>query len=109
MNILAKRSLSLLTALVLIVSLFSGVALPASAASYSYNWGTRGVTATYLSSAAQNFYSNTSYEELSSYTGSSNLSSVPSSGRYRSSVKTFIPAMPPGPQPRSRCISTVSA
>ena len=83
MNILAKRSLSLLTALVLIVSLFSGVALPASAASYSYNWGTRGVTATYLSSAAQNFYSNTSYEELSSYTGSSNLSSVPSSGLYR--------------------------
>lgn len=83
MKIIAKRSLSMLMALVLIVSLFSGVALPASAASYTYNWGTRGVTATYLSSAAVNFYSGTSYEELSSYTGSSSLNSVPSSALYK--------------------------
>ena len=82
MNHFAKRSLSMLMALVLVLSLFSGVVLPASAASYTYNWGYRGQTATSLSSAAINFYSGTSYEELSSYTGSSNLSSVPSSSLY---------------------------
>ena len=84
MKIMQKRGLSLLLALVLVVSLFSGLTLPASAATYTYNWGYRGVTATELSSAAQAFYANngTSYEALSAYSGSSSTSSVPSSDLY---------------------------
>ena len=91
MKILAKRSLSMLMAFVLIVSLFSGIALPASAASYTYNGGYRGQEATSLSSAAISFYANndTSYEELSSYTGSSSVGSVPGSGLY-SQLKTLM-------------------
>ena len=82
MKYIAKRSLSMLMALVLVISLFSGVVLPASAASYTYNWGYRGQVATSLSTAAVNFYSGTSYDTMTSYAGSSSISSVPGSSLY---------------------------
>ena len=82
----AKRSLSMFLALVLCFGLISlATPMEADAATYTYNWGTRGVTATYLSTAAQNFYSSngTSYEELAVLTGSSNVNTVPSSQLYK--------------------------
>ena len=80
----AKRGLSLVLALVLLVSLLPGLPLQSSAASYTYNWGYRGVTATSLSTAAVNFYANnnTSYEQMSSYTGAASVGSVPGSSLY---------------------------
>ena len=71
--------------LVMIVGCFSGITIRVSAASYTYNWGTRGVNATELSGTAKAWYSkyNTSYEKLSSYSGASSTSSVPSSALYK--------------------------
>ena len=53
----AKRSLALLLALVMCVSVLSGITFTVSAASYTYNWGEREELATELSTAAVNFYS----------------------------------------------------
>ncbi len=85
MENLKRRGLSLLLALVMIVSLFAGIQLPqASAATYVYNWGTRGTTATFLSPMAEQWYedNNTSYQALSAYTGASSTDDAPDSALY---------------------------
>ena len=93
MNQLMKRGLALLLVLVLSISLLPAISISASAddisyvtssSGYIYNWGTRGETATFLSPNAKAFYAeHASYEELSSYTGSTDRSSVPSSSLYK--------------------------
>ena len=93
MNKFMKSGLALLLVLVLSVSLIPAVSFNASAATvdyvysgdYIYNWGTRGEIATFLSPNAKEFYedNNTSYSTLASYSGSSNVSSVPSSALYK--------------------------
>ena len=79
-----KRVVSVLLVLVMVLSLFSGLTVHAHAASYTYNWGTRGTTATELSDAAVAFYekNQVTYEDLAAYAGSSSVSSVPSSALY---------------------------
>lgn len=79
-----KRSIALVLVLVTLVSLLSGVTVFALNEPYKYNWGTRGTTATTLSSDAVAFYSGngTSYATLSALSGSSTVSSVPSSDLY---------------------------
>ncbi|MBQ6431495.1 MAG: endonuclease, partial [Oscillospiraceae bacterium] len=82
----AKRSFSLLLALAMIVSLFAGVTISASAAqptsasevvyvtsgNYIYNWGKRDTVATFLTTYAQSYYTGSySYATLSALTGSS--------------------------------------
>ena len=85
MNITLKKVLSLFMVFAICFSFAFGIKMPANAASYVYNWGERGVTATYLSDYAENFYANnnTSYAELSSLMGSSTESGVPSSALYK--------------------------
>ncbi len=94
MKNLHKRSLAWLTSLLLLISLFSSlIVLPAQAATvdyvysgkYVYNWGTREEVATFMSPNAEKWYTknNTSYEELASLSGSSSVSSVPSSTLYK--------------------------
>ena len=93
-----KRSLALLLALILSLSLLPTLTLPASAASVNYvtgydseygtiikNWGTRGTVATFLSPNAEAFYedNNVTYEYLSSLSGASSTSAVPSSALYQ--------------------------
>ena len=91
MKQLVKRSFALLMVLLMVVGLLPAISLQADAASYTYNWGTRGTVATELSDAAVAWYEkyNTSYEELSAYSGSSSVSSVPSSALY-SQLKTLM-------------------
>ncbi len=71
MNHTAKRSISILLALILCLNLLSGLTLEADAASYVYNWGHRGTTATYLSDAAIAFYekNQVSYEDWTALSG----------------------------------------
>ena len=85
MKTMMKRTFAFLLALVLSLSLLPSVNLTAEAASYIYNWGTRGTTATFLSPGAEAFYedNNTSYEKLSALSGSSSESSIPSSTLYK--------------------------
>ena len=80
-----KRGLSLMLVLVMVISLLSGLTIHAEAASYTYNWGARGVTATYLSEDAKDFYAanGVTYETLSALSGSSSTSSVASSALYK--------------------------
>ena len=93
-----KRLSAGLLALILCLSLLSGISVPAKAASVTYvtvnlsgygevikNWGTRGEEATFLSPNAESFYAtnNTSYDVLATYTGSSNVNNVPSSTLYK--------------------------
>ncbi len=61
----AKRSFSLLLALMMCLSLLPGITREADAAGYIYNWGHRGTTATYLSENAKAFYAENqvSYED----------------------------------------------
>lgn len=92
MENLKRRGLSLLLALVMIVSLFAGIQLPkASAATvyyvkdgnYVYNWGTRGEKADYLSPMAEVWWGNqTAYSTLAAMDGSSNLDTVSTSALY---------------------------
>lgn len=87
-----KRSLAMLMALMMSVSVFFGVDLSTQAANVDYtysgnyilNWGERGTDATFLSQNAEKFYAdnNTSYMELAALSGSSIVSSVPSSALY---------------------------
>ena len=85
----AKRSLSMLLALIMCLGVLSGVQLPeAQAASYTYNWGARGDVADqtdFARSTAEEWYAaeGTSYAELSQYTGSASTSSVTSSAMYQ--------------------------
>ncbi|MBQ3216054.1 MAG: endonuclease, partial [Oscillospiraceae bacterium] len=98
MRTCAKRGLSLLLALVMCVSLLSGLVFTGTAATVTYktgnadgfsnvilNWGSRGTLATFLSPNAIDFYqdNHTSYAELSALSGSSNTSSVPNSPLYK--------------------------
>ena len=90
-----KRSLSLFMVLAMLIALVPALSLGASAANvnyvyasngkYIYNWGTRGTTATFLSPNAEDFYedNNTSYAELSSYSGGTGKSDAPKSDLYR--------------------------
>ena len=81
-----KRSLAMVMALILCLGILSVMAVNAGAAgSWLYNQGTRGVIASELSSYAEAFYmgNDTSYEYLSSLSGSSNLSTVSGSELYR--------------------------
>ncbi len=85
-----KRSVSLLLALVLVVSLFAGMTLNTSAASYVYNWGSRGTTATEPSQYADAFYTGTNtLENFMTMEGSSNTSAVPNSELYQA-LKAFM-------------------
>ena len=79
-----KRGLSWLLVLAMCVSLLSGITLTASAASYVYNWGERGVVATELSDYAIDFYAdnNVAYSDLAALSGSSNTTAAPSSTLY---------------------------
>ncbi len=95
MNQVIKKSISVLMAFLMILSLFAGMYIPADAATVDYqygstgsypnvikNWGTRGEPATFLSPNAEAFYANTSYEELAELAGSSNLEVVDTSALY---------------------------
>ena len=94
MNKISKRGLSLILALVLCLSLLSGINISVFAASgsvtyrydgsYVYNWGTREEEATFLSPMAIEYYEdkNTSFEELAALSGNSNQSSAGSSALY---------------------------
>lgn len=95
MKHLMKRSFALLMALVLVFSLLPGISLDASAATVNYqygstgkysnvikNWGARGEIATFLSPNAEEFYSETTYEELIALNGSSSLTAVDTSPLY---------------------------
>ena len=67
-----KRTLSVLLVLTMLVSLFSGLTLTTSAASYSYNDGVRGEVCTALSTDALGYYTGSyTYDRLSSLSGSS--------------------------------------
>ena len=70
MKHILKRSFALLLVLAMVASLFAGLTITASAASYSYNSGKRGEVCTALSSAAQSYWSGTyAYSSLSTKTG----------------------------------------
>ena len=87
MKQLCKRSLALLMVLVMVVGLLPAITVQTDAASYTYNWGTRGTVADeddFTRSTAEEWYDkyNTSYSELSALSGASSTSSVPSSALY---------------------------
>ena len=88
-----KRGLSLLLALVMSISLLAGLSFVSNAATVEYvygsyedftniiyNWGTRGVTATFLSPNAEDYYEakGTSYEELAALAGSTDTDATDS-------------------------------
>ncbi len=85
MKIMMKKTVSLLLVFVICFGIALGVNTSVKAASYIYNWGVRGDVATYLSQQAEDFYAdnNTSYAQLSSLSGSSTESGVPSSALYK--------------------------
>ena len=93
MNNLAKRSLALILALVLCLSLLPVTVVPVSAASYIYNWGTRGEVATSLSAYAQAFYtgSNT-YDALSALAGGTSKDNAPNSNLYKALQSLMVNA-----------------
>ena len=81
-----KQGLSMMLVLVMLISLLSGLTITVdAAATYKYNQGQRGVVATSLTSAAEDFYAanGVTYETMSALSGSSTLSSVPSSALYK--------------------------
>ena len=93
MENLKRRGLSLLLALVMIVSLFAGIQLPQASAAgsvtyvtdgdYVYNWGTRGTTATFLSPMAEDWWSSQpAYSTLATMDGSNDLDAVSNSALY---------------------------
>lgn len=95
MNQIMKKSLSVLMALLMVFSLFAGLQIPADAATVDYqygstakysdiikNWGTRGELATFLSPNAEEFYADTSYDELATMAGSSDITLVDTSALY---------------------------
>ncbi len=93
-----KRALSLTLALILILGLFSGLRLPAEAASASYNKGKREEVCTSLSSKANSYYTGSySYSSLSALSGSSlrtKLRTLVTTGRKTvgyDGLKTYFP------------------
>ncbi len=87
-----KRSLALLIALMMCLSLVPALLVGVSADEFSYvydasekyiyNWGTRGEVATFLSPNAEKFYTDTTYEELITYSGGTGTSDAPKSDLY---------------------------
>ena len=93
MNNLAKRSLALILALVLCLSLLPVTVVPVSAASYIYNWGTRGEVATSLSAYAQAFYTgNNTYDALSALAGGTSKDNAPTSILYKALQSLMVNA-----------------
>ncbi len=97
MKNVSKRSLSLLLVLTLLVGLLTGLAVNTTAASYVYNWGTRGTVATQPSQYADAFYTGTNtFDNFMTLAGSSSTSSVPDSALYKalqsfmSSKQTYV-------------------
>ena len=101
MKHIAKRGFSLLLVLAMVVSLFAGLTLNASAAQptsandvnyvtsgkYVYNWGKRDTTATFLTTYAQQYYTgNYTYAKLSALSGNS----ATGTGFYTSAMGTAI-------------------
>ncbi len=94
-----RKTLSLLLALAMLVSLFAGLSLTAGAANnYAYNSGVRGVTCTALSSAAQSYwtgaYSFATLNALSGDTLRSTLRTKITSNRSTvgyDGLKTYLP------------------
>ncbi len=95
MKELNSRILSAFMALLLMFSLLSGITFTADAATVDYqygntdkysnviiNWGTREEIATFLSPNAEEFYADTTYEELAALDGSSDLNVVNTSALY---------------------------
>ena len=96
MKHIMKKSISMLMALLMLVSLFAGIYIPANAAltveyqdgsvsGYSNvikNWGTREEVATFLSPNAIAFYQGTSYYTLAAKAGSADLDKVSTSALY---------------------------
>ncbi len=92
MNQTVKRSMALLMAIIMCIGLLPALHLNADAATveyvkdgkYIYNWGTREETATFLSPNAEAFYAdnNVSYDVLSTMSGSTDTSAVPTSVLY---------------------------
>lgn len=86
MKHIAKRSFSMVLVLAMVISLFAGLTLNASAAQptsandvnyvtsgkYVYNWGKRDTTATFLTTYAQQYYTGDyTYAKLSALSGNS--------------------------------------
>ncbi len=71
MKFTAKRSVSILLALILCLNLLGGLSLTADASAYIPNWGSRGTTATYLSQNAKDFYADNqvTYGSLAALSG----------------------------------------
>ena len=91
-----KRSMALLLALVLCLSLMPATLVHVEAATvnyvydgkYIYNWGTRGATATFLSPNAEAFYTgNNTYDTLSALAGGTGTSDAPNSALYKALQK----------------------
>ena len=95
MKHLLKRSMAMVMTLLLVFSLLSGITFTADAATVDYqygstsaysniikNWGTREELATFLSPNAEEFYEDTTYEELAVLNGSSSTESVHTSELY---------------------------
>ena len=93
MTDIIKRSLALLLALVLCLSLMPAALVHVEAATvnyvydstgkYIYNWGTRGTTATFLSPKAEAFYSGkNTYDTLSALAGGTGTSDAPKSALF---------------------------
>ena len=97
MNILMKRSLAFVIALVMCISFIPAFTVTIDATSsnstvnykydgnYVYNWGTREAEATFLSPMAIAFYEtfDVSYEVMSNYSGGTAQNNVPSSEMYK--------------------------
>ncbi len=79
-----NRSLSLVLAVLILVSFLPGITLQTEAAGYVYNWGTREEVATELSNAALSFYTGeNTYESFVNMDGTSNRSDVPETELYK--------------------------
>lgn len=85
MQNVTRKIFSVIIVCAICLSMTVGINIPATAASYIYNWGERGEIATSLSEYAIDFYegNNTSYEQLSSLSGASAEKSIPSSSLYK--------------------------
>lgn len=91
MKITMKKYFAVIMALVMCVSMLFGLSFTTQAATYIYNWGTRGTVATSLSSYAEAFYTENgvTLSELLALDGSSTESGVPSSELY-STLQTLM-------------------
>ena len=83
MTKIMKRSMALLVALFLCLSLLPVNLVTVDSATYIYNWGSRGTTATFLSQEAQAFYTGkNTYDTLSTLSGGTSKADVPNSELY---------------------------